>query len=96
MQELLASVKRVAAIMKEIADASVEQSSGIGEVNQAVFQMDQVTQQNAALVEEASAAAAALQEQTSRLANAVAVFKTQADQTNNANAPNKHIALISS
>jgi methyl-accepting chemotaxis protein-1 (serine sensor receptor) len=75
MQEIVASVKRVTDIMGEISAASEEQSSGIDQVNRAVAQMDEVTQQNAALVEEAAAAAGSLQEQAQRLAEAVAVFK---------------------
>jgi methyl-accepting chemotaxis protein-1 (serine sensor receptor) len=71
----VASVKRVTDIMGEISAASTEQSSGIDQVNKAVSQMDEVTQQNAALVEEAAAAAGSLQEQAQRLAEAVAVFK---------------------
>jgi methyl-accepting chemotaxis protein-1 (serine sensor receptor) len=75
MQEIVASVKRVTDIMGEISAASEEQSSGIEQVNRAVSQMDEVTQQNAALVEEAAAAAGSLQEQAQRLAEAVSVFK---------------------
>ncbi|OZI78063.1 methyl-accepting chemotaxis protein, partial [Bordetella genomosp. 2] len=63
MQEIVASVKRVTDIMGEISAASEEQSGGIDQVNRAVSQMDEVTQQNAALVEEAAAAAGSLQEQ---------------------------------
>lgn len=63
--------------MKEISEASDEQFSGISEVNRAVSQMDEVTQQNAALVEEAAAAAASLQSQADQLAAAVAVFVTR-------------------
>ncbi|MGZ8268656.1 MAG: methyl-accepting chemotaxis protein, partial [Burkholderiales bacterium] len=74
-QEIVASIRRVAEIMGEIADASQQQSSGIEQVNQAVAQMDQVTQQNAALVEQAAAAAESMQEQARNLARAVAVFK---------------------
>ncbi len=61
--------------MSEITAASHEQSSGIEQINQAVTQMDEVTQQNAALVEEAAAAAASLQEQADNLAQVVSVFK---------------------
>lgn len=61
--------------MSEIAAASEEQSAGIHEINQAVAQMDQVTQQNAALVEEAAAAAESLKEQAIALANVVSVFR---------------------
>jgi len=75
MSETVASIRRVTDIMNEITVASREQSVGIEQVNQAVSQMDQVTQQNAALVEEAAAAAASLQEQSSRLAGLVATFK---------------------
>lgn len=75
MQEIVASVKRVTDIMGEIAAASQEQSSGIDQVNLAVSQMDQVTQQNASLVEQAAAAAASLEEQAGHLAAAVSVFK---------------------
>jgi methyl-accepting chemotaxis protein-2 (aspartate sensor receptor) len=80
MQEIVASVKRVTDIMGEISAASEEQSSGIDQVNRAVSQMDEVTQQNAALVEEAAAAAGSLQEQAQRLAEAVAVFKVNAGE----------------
>ncbi|OZI45008.1 methyl-accepting chemotaxis protein [Bordetella genomosp. 5] len=80
MQEIVASVKRVTDIMGEISAASDEQSSGIDQVNRAVAQMDEVTQQNAALVEEAAAAAGSLQEQAQRLAEAVSVFKINAGE----------------
>ncbi len=80
MQEIVASVKRVTDIMGEISAASDEQSSGIEQVNRAVSQMDEVTQQNAALVEEAAAAAGSLQEQAQRLAEAVAVFRINAGE----------------
>ncbi|MGM0537389.1 MAG: methyl-accepting chemotaxis protein [Pseudomonadota bacterium] len=75
MQEVVAAVRRVTDIMDEISAASQEQSDGIEQVNQAVGQMDQVTQQNASLVQEASAAAASLQEQANRLERAVSVFR---------------------
>ena len=78
MTETVASIKRVTDIMAEITSASHEQSVGIDEVNKAVGQMDQVTQQNAALVEEAAAASASLQEQASSLAGVVATFKLTA------------------
>ena len=79
MQEIVASVRRVSDIIGEIAAASQEQSSGIDQVNKAVSQMDEVTQQNAALVEEAAAAAGALQSQAQSLAEAVNVFRVNAD-----------------
>jgi methyl-accepting chemotaxis protein len=76
MREIVGSVQRVTDIMAEITAASVEQTSGIEQINMAVVQMDQVTQQNAALVEEAAAAAEAMQEQAAQLAQAVSVFRT--------------------
>jgi len=75
MDEVVQSVKHVTDIMAEIMAASQEQSAGIEQVNQAIGQMDQVTQQNAALVEEAAAAAESLNEQAAKLAEAVSVFK---------------------
>ncbi len=75
MQEIVESVARVTGIMSEISAASDEQASGIDQVNTAVSQMDTVTQQNAALVEEAAAAAGSLEDQARELAHAVAVFK---------------------
>ncbi|MCW5301007.1 hypothetical protein DXT88_22795, partial [Herbaspirillum lusitanum] len=71
----VASVKRVTDIVGEISSASQEQSAGIGEVGQAITQMDESTQQNAALVEQAAAAAQSLQDQAGRLAKVVSVFK---------------------
>ncbi|WP_349810980.1 methyl-accepting chemotaxis protein [Xanthomonas dyei] len=78
MSEVVASVQRVTDIMGEISAASQEQSAGIEQVNQTITQMDETTQQNAALVEEATAAARALEEQAVGLTEAVAVFKTDA------------------
>jgi hypothetical protein len=78
MEEIVGSVQRVTDIMGEISAASQEQASGIDQVNQTVVQMDETTQQNAALVEEASAAARAMQEQAGQLAQAIAVFKVEA------------------
>ncbi|KAF1038986.1 MAG: Methyl-accepting chemotaxis protein III [Herbaspirillum frisingense] len=75
MQEIVASIQKVAAIMDDINAANREQSAGIDEVNKAVLQMDSVTQQNAALVEQAAAAAESMQDQAETLARAVAVFK---------------------
>ncbi|MBZ9556946.1 MULTISPECIES: methyl-accepting chemotaxis protein [unclassified Modicisalibacter] len=75
MREVVASVKRVTDIMDEISAASQEQSDGIDQVSQAVTQMDEVTQQNSALVQQASAAAASLEEQATRLEQAVALFR---------------------
>ena len=75
MHEIMEAAQGVSSIMSEIDSASREQSSGIAQVNDAVVQMDQVTQQNAALVEQAAAAAAGLQDQTTHLVQALAVFK---------------------
>ena len=75
MEEVVTSVKRVTDIMAEISAASLEQSSGIQQVHQAITQMDDVTQQNAALVEQAAAAAASLEEQANGLSTSVGVFK---------------------
>jgi methyl-accepting chemotaxis protein len=75
MTQIVTSVKHVADIMNEIASASYEQSEGIEQVNQAITQMDEATQQNAALVEEAAAAAQSLQDQARMLAQVVSVFK---------------------
>ncbi|WP_145577165.1 methyl-accepting chemotaxis protein [Yersinia alsatica] len=82
MEEIVRSVTRVTDIMGEIASASDEQSRGIEQVSLAVTQMDQVTQQNAALVEEAAAAANALEEQASMLSNAVSVFRLEQGSDN--------------
>ncbi|KVD04161.1 methyl-accepting chemotaxis protein [Burkholderia ubonensis] len=75
MTEVIGAVQRVTDIMGEIAAASEEQSGGIDQVARAVTQMDEVTQQNAALVEEAAAAAQSLDEQAARLRETVAVFQ---------------------
>ncbi|MFJ2995049.1 methyl-accepting chemotaxis protein [Pandoraea sp. NPDC087047] len=75
MNEIVQAVQRVTDIMGEISAASAEQSSGIEQVNRAVTQMDEVTQQNAALVEEAAAAAGSLEDQAHRLRDAVSVFR---------------------
>ncbi|WP_347232092.1 methyl-accepting chemotaxis protein [Janthinobacterium sp. 17J80-10] len=75
MNEILASIKRVTDIMGDITAASTEQTAGIEQINVAVSQMDQVTQQNAALVEEAAAAAQSMQDQAHGLSKAVSIFK---------------------
>ncbi|MCI3207046.1 MULTISPECIES: methyl-accepting chemotaxis protein [Pandoraea] len=80
MNEIVQAVKRVTDIMGEISAASAEQSSGIEQVNRAITQMDEVTQQNAALVEEAAAAAGSLEEQANRLKTTVSVFRVDASQ----------------
>jgi len=83
MSDIVSAVTRVTDIMGEIASASDEQSRGIDQVGQAVTEMDRVTQQNASLVEESAAAAASLEDQASRLSQAVSVFrvKREARQT---------------
>ncbi|WP_431104896.1 methyl-accepting chemotaxis protein [Roseateles noduli] len=74
MEEVVGAVRRVSDIVGEISSASHEQSAGVGQVGQAVTQMDQVTQQNAALVEQSAAAAESLRVQASQLVQAVSVF----------------------
>jgi methyl-accepting chemotaxis protein len=82
MHDVVSSVRRVSDIVAEISAASTEQSAGIGQVNQAIVQMDGVTQQNAALVEEAAAAAESLQEQAATLVALVGEFRLEAaDET---------------
>ena len=75
MQEVVASVQRVNDVITEITAASTEQSAGIDQVNDAIIHIDEITQQNAALVEEAAAAAASLQEQAANLSQVVSIFK---------------------
>lgn len=75
MTEIVDAVKKVTEIMTEITTASLEQSSGIEQVNIAITQMDEATQQNAALVEEAAAAAESLEEQAQNLSQLVSVFR---------------------
>jgi aerotaxis receptor len=77
MGEIVAQVRRVTDLINEISASTLEQSSGIGQVNTAVSQLDQMTQQNAALVEQSSAAAESLKGQAGRLVEAVGVFSTQ-------------------
>ena len=75
MNEVVTSIRRVTDIVGEISAASSEQSQGVAQVGEAVTQMDQTTQQNAALVEESAAAADSLRKQAQDLVDAVAVFK---------------------
>ncbi|VVE84620.1 methyl-accepting chemotaxis protein [Pandoraea sputorum] len=89
MDEIVQAVQRVTDIMGEISAASAEQSSGIEQVNRAVTQMDEVTQQNAALVEEAAAAAGSLEDQAHRLRDAVSVFRV-GDALQAAGSPTVH------
>ena len=98
MDEVVSSVKRVTDIVGEITAASHEQSVGLDEINRAITQMDEVTQQNAALVEEAAAAAQSLQEQASNLSQIVSVFKLDRHalpqgQTHTATAPKRTVNI---
>lgn len=83
MNEVVASVRRVTDIMSQITEASKEQSTGIAQVNQAITQMDEITQQNAALVEEAAAAAGSLQDQAANLSQVASVFKVKVSDVTN-------------
>jgi methyl-accepting chemotaxis protein len=84
MKEILESVENVTQIMEEITKASDEQATGIEQVNAAIHEMDDVTQQNAALVEQAAAAATAMQEQAHALTHVVHMFKMRGDPVVNA------------
>jgi methyl-accepting chemotaxis protein len=77
MEQIVSSVRKVHDIMAEITEAGQRQSEGIEQIGRAIDDMDQTTQQNAALVEEASAAAESLSDQTVQLSNALAVFKLE-------------------
>jgi len=92
MEAIVDSVKRVTDIMAEIAAASQEQSAGIDQVHQAISQMDQVTQQNAALVEEAAAATGSLKAQAAQLSQAVSVFRITGQPQARAIAPQQRTA----
>ncbi|MEC5344981.1 methyl-accepting chemotaxis protein [Brenneria populi] len=90
MDDVIASIRQVNDLMAEIAAASDEQNQGIGQVSQAVTEMDGVTQQNAALVEQSAAAAASLEEQARQLMQAVAIFQLEQEQAHDeapSNAP---------
>ncbi len=78
MNDIVAEVRKVEELIAQITMASHEQSSGISQVGQAVAQLDQVTQQNAALVEEAAAAADSMKHQAARLATVVSAFTVDA------------------
>ena len=80
MREIIASVNNVTDIIRDISMASVEQSTGIGQVNEAVTQMDEVTQRNAALVQEATVATGSLEKQGSKLMQALASFKLRGQE----------------
>jgi methyl-accepting chemotaxis protein len=79
MEDIVTQVKRVNDMLAEITAATHEQTTGIGQINDAVTQLDQVTQQNAALVEESAAAAESLKQQATRLVGAVAAFRLGAE-----------------
>ncbi len=78
MDDIAGEVMRVTTLMKEISSASAEQSRGIEQVNLAVTQMDEVAQQNAALVEQAAAATQSLEEQSQQLVQTMALFRVSA------------------
>jgi methyl-accepting chemotaxis protein len=87
MDEVVDSVKRVTNIMSEIANASAEQSAGIEQVNLSIIEMDGMTQQNAALVEQAAAAFQSLQDQAAELQRVVSIFKLEGEEAGAAAAP---------
>lgn len=95
-QEIVTSIKRVTDIMAEISAASLEQSSGIEQVNTAITQMDDVTQQNAALVEQAAAAAESLEEQALQLVQVVTRFKLEESAQSQKAAPERKVRKIQS
>jgi len=92
MHEVVASVQKLTAIVGEITTASREQEMGIEQINEAITSMDTVTQQNAALVEEAAAATSALQDQAGKLAQAVSVFKLDEMASSGMAAPLRKVA----
>ena len=93
MEQVVESIRRVTDIMAEITHASAEQTSGIEQVNQAIAHMDEATQQNAALVEESAAAAASMQDQAAKLAQAVGVFRLDGAAAAPVRAATAHPAL---
>jgi methyl-accepting chemotaxis protein len=78
MQEIVASVKQVASLIASIAEAGQSQNSGIGEVHHAIEQLDTMTQQNAALVEQLAASAQSLKGQSGRLSESMSSFRADA------------------
>jgi methyl-accepting chemotaxis protein len=95
MGEVVASIKRVTDIMGEISAASAEQSAGVAQVGEAVTNMDQATQQNAALVEEMAAAASSLRSQAQELVQTVAVFKLSGGHAGTGHAGGAQPTLLS-
>lgn len=94
MQDILTSIRKVSGIMNEISLASSEQSTGIDQVNTAVTQLDEVTQQNAALVEQAAASTRSLEHQGSRLMEALSMFRLKSDHGSPSAAPNPTAAAV--
>ncbi len=91
MSEIVTSVQRVTDIIGEITAASAEQADGIAQVNSSIGELDQMTQQNAALVEQAAAASSSMREQAHRLAQVVAAFKLSANQQGGAGSPRQSV-----
>ncbi len=87
MADIVQSITRVTGIMSEIASATMEQTMGIEQINSAISQMDEVTQQNAALVEEAASAAGLMQEQAAALSEVVSIFKVGKEGVRKASVP---------
>jgi methyl-accepting chemotaxis protein len=81
MRHVVEGIAKVSAYMHEISGATQEQNTGIAQVNQAIIGMDDVTQQNAALVEQAAAAAQSMQEQARQLSELVRLFKLEGDSS---------------
>ncbi len=92
MEDIVSQVKRVADLIAEISSSGVEQTAGIGQVSDAVNQLDQVTQQNAALVEESAAAADSLKQQATRLAELVSTFRLGSESSSHATAARQAVA----
>lgn len=92
MEQVVSSVRRVSEVINEISAASNEQSDGIEQINQAITQMDEVTQQNAALVEEAAAASQSLQIQAQHLEEAVGVFKLEVESGSTSSPVGGHLS----
>jgi methyl-accepting chemotaxis protein len=94
LTEIVESIKKVASIVSDIAAASVEQSTGIEQVNKALTQMDEVTQQNSALVEENAATAKTLEQQAKAMDERVGFFRLRADAEHEAGAGQEAIAAV--
>ena len=95
MADIVQSVRKVASVISEITTAANEQSAGIAGVNQAIGDLDQMTQQNAALVEQSAAAAESLREQADRMKQAVSVFRLEDDFNTPHHAIDTRVARIS-